>query len=99
MLVSGRFKLTRHLQVDALCIIQASESDKAREIGMMAKVYDNAHITIVASIANCASEGYLGRQPANQAIVIPFRVSKHKFGIVTVRKIKLKETEPIEQRA
>ncbi|WAO86182.1 HET domain-containing protein [Fusarium falciforme] len=48
-----------YLWVDALCIIQDDESDKACEIDLMGHVYENAQVTIAASRAERAQEGFL----------------------------------------
>ncbi|KAJ3467886.1 hypothetical protein MRS44_005450 [Fusarium solani] len=48
-----------HLWVDALCIIQDDESDKACEIDLMGHVYENAQVTIAASRAERVQEGFL----------------------------------------
>lgn len=49
----------RYLWVDALCIMQDSESDRLKEIGNMASIYRNAAVTITAVVAGSVSEGYL----------------------------------------
>ncbi|RSL47526.1 hypothetical protein CEP54_013365 [Fusarium duplospermum] len=49
----------RHLWVDALCIIQDDEGDKACEIDLMGYVYENAEVTIAASRAERVQEGFL----------------------------------------
>lgn len=48
-----------YLWVDALCIIQDDENDKACEIDLMGHVYENAQVTIAASRAERAQEGFL----------------------------------------
>lgn len=50
----------RYLWVDALCIIQDSESDKLTEVGNMASIYHNAAVTIAAAVAHSVFDGYLG---------------------------------------
>ncbi|KAI3321053.1 HET-domain-containing protein [Xylariaceae sp. AK1471] len=49
----------QYLWIDALCIIQDDEEDRAREIDLMGHVYENAEVTIVASRAERAQEGFL----------------------------------------
>ncbi|KAF2117394.1 heterokaryon incompatibility protein-domain-containing protein [Lophiotrema nucula] len=72
-----------YLWVDALCIVQDSEEDKAHEIGLMAQVFGNAYITIVASSANSASEGFLETRNAyEEGVTLPFRIGKNCFGSV-----------------
>ena len=93
--------------MDTLCIIQNDEADKSREIGLMARTYGNAYVTIVASIAKSASKGFLRpRQPHNEGITLPFRVLAGLFGSVTVQTMhKLARSacpeieEPIDERA
>jgi hypothetical protein len=49
----------KYLWVDALCIIQDSDSDKAVEISKMAIIDSNSTLTISAEEAACATEGFL----------------------------------------
>ncbi|VUC38142.1 unnamed protein product [Clonostachys rosea] len=49
----------RYLWIDSLCIIQNDDNDKAREIGLMAKVYTHSMLTIVAGRGDRASDGFL----------------------------------------
>ncbi|KAJ0337764.1 hypothetical protein COL154_013004 [Colletotrichum chrysophilum] len=48
-----------HLWVDALCIIQDSDDDKAQEISRMGDIYEQAHFTITAARAKMVEEGFL----------------------------------------
>ncbi|KAI8308930.1 hypothetical protein K4K61_002208 [Colletotrichum sp. SAR11_59] len=48
-----------HLWVDALCIIQDSDDDKAQEISRMGDIYEQAHFTIIAARAKMVEEGFL----------------------------------------
>jgi hypothetical protein len=51
------------LWVDSICIIQDDEFDKAKEISQMPQIYSNATVTIIASRAARASEGFLHERP------------------------------------
>ena len=62
--VRDAIKVTRgtglqYLWVDALCIVQDSESDKHRDIASMAYIYQNSTLTIVAASASNSKEGFL----------------------------------------
>lgn len=49
----------QYLWIDSQCIIQDDPQDVAREISMMAQVYEHAALTIVGSQANSAESGFL----------------------------------------
>lgn len=51
----------RYLWVDALCIMQDSLDDKAKELPQMANIYRCSALTISAASANSSSEGFLKR--------------------------------------
>ena len=53
-----------YLWVDAICIIQDSDSDKANEIRLMGNIYENATVTIVAQSAN-AHMGFPLNEPGD----------------------------------
>ncbi|KAK4901762.1 hypothetical protein LTR27_001534 [Elasticomyces elasticus] len=53
----------RYIWVDSLCVIQDDEKDKACEVAQMAKIYVNATVTIIASRAQTAWDGFLGDRP------------------------------------
>ena len=55
----------RYLCIDALCIIQDDESDKAREITAMESIYRRAFITLSAAKAQTCHSGF--RQPNQPA--------------------------------
>ncbi|KAJ2985270.1 hypothetical protein NUW58_g5625 [Xylaria curta] len=64
-----------YLWADALCIMQDDDDDKGRELAVMAKVYQNASFTIVASRAVSVEEGFLGpRLPFEDDCRTPFRL-------------------------
>lgn len=52
----------RYLWIDALCIIQNSDEDKAREIQAMHDVYSNAHFVVAAVAAMDSSKHFLVNQ-------------------------------------
>ena len=49
----------RYLWIDALCIIQDSDSDKGNELTQMPSIYKNAVVTISAAIAEDCERGFL----------------------------------------
>ncbi|EUC43648.1 hypothetical protein COCMIDRAFT_100330 [Bipolaris oryzae ATCC 44560] len=48
-----------YIWVDALCIMQDSNEDKAQELPKMRSIYKYATVTVVASVAKSATEGFL----------------------------------------
>ncbi|KAH7383880.1 heterokaryon incompatibility protein-domain-containing protein [Pyrenochaeta sp. MPI-SDFR-AT-0127] len=69
----------RYLWVDALCIMQDSNEDKARELPKMRLIYKCAAVTVVAAVAKSATEGFLHHMQDQIAylikpVSIPYRV-------------------------
>lgn len=70
----------RYLWVDALCIVQDDEIEKAKEIARMQDVYSCSTVTIIASSASGADEGFLSLSedkylnPYRRLVVIPVRI-------------------------
>lgn len=69
----------RYLWVDALCIIQDSEDDKAREIEQMTQIYKNSVLTISAAKSKNCFEGFLEprvklNKLADDSFVIPMAI-------------------------
>ncbi|KAH8588887.1 heterokaryon incompatibility protein-domain-containing protein [Bisporella sp. PMI_857] len=57
----------QYLWIDALCIIQDSPDDKAKELAQMPHIYKNAIITISAAIAETCHQGFLHDRPEIEA--------------------------------
>lgn len=53
----------RFLWIDALCIVQDDERDKALEIAAMPNIFSNAAVTIAASRAASVEVGFLAKRP------------------------------------
>ncbi|KAH7303209.1 heterokaryon incompatibility protein-domain-containing protein [Stachybotrys elegans] len=92
----------QYLWVDALCILQDSEADKISEISKMPTIYGLASITIVASRASAAIDGFLSpRVPDVQsraAFTLPFKSSVGTTGEISLIDLQI-DWEPIESRA
>lgn len=61
----------RYLWIDALCIIQDSESDWINEASRMASVYSQAFVTISALDAKNSTEGFLGSRSLERVQINP----------------------------
>lgn len=71
--------VTRHLGcpylwVDALCILQDCEKDKHREIAHMGSIYKNSTLTIAATNAKNAKEGFLKNIPTSVVFRVPHQL-------------------------
>lgn len=65
-----------YLWIDALCIVQDSDDDKAAEVSKMHEIYQNSSLTICAARAETCLEGFLGpREMASVDSTIPFRLN------------------------
>ncbi|RDW58759.1 hypothetical protein BP6252_13235 [Coleophoma cylindrospora] len=62
----------QYLWADALCIIQDSGIDKTTEINSMGKIYKNATLTIAATSAKTAADGFLGLTKPLAGGLVPF---------------------------
>jgi hypothetical protein len=97
----------QYLWVDALCILQDSAVDKAREITRMGEVYQSAAITLVAASARSCQEGFLHRRShpwpnhAWQTFNLPFRCTDGSLGELTLepRDTYYTGDQPINHRA
>ncbi|KAF6811415.1 HET domain-containing protein [Colletotrichum sojae] len=70
-----------YLWVDALCIVQDDKDELEREIPQMPQIYNQAEVTIVASQAHSAAEGFLAdtRLEDISTIVAPIRIRTPHF--------------------
>ncbi|KAF7527685.1 hypothetical protein G7054_g10419 [Neopestalotiopsis clavispora] len=77
-----------YLWVDALCIIQDSDEDKANELAQMGNIHRDAYLTIIASSATKASTGFLEtRTPApeyEEHLRLPFHCRDGRIGSIFV---------------
>lgn len=97
----------QYLWIDALCIIQDSDSDKAEQISQMQHIYRNAAFTISASRSTNCNDGFIGLvdlDPENRPEVvsgkIPYSTPDGIVGCIQLRKLILFDTsiQPIHKR-
>jgi hypothetical protein len=60
----------RHAWVDTLCILQDDDNEKARLIGRMDDIYDNAAVTLIAGSGANSETGLLGVSPREGGLPI-----------------------------
>jgi hypothetical protein len=91
----------QYLWIDALCIIQDQESDKAHEIRDMGLIFKNSTLTIAAASAHSVHEGFLhDRSYIPLAESLPFFLSAGKYGTVWLKgTTKAYFDEPLDRRA
>lgn len=91
-----------YLWIDALCIVQDSDTDKAIEISRMAQIYSDSVLTISAEEAACATEGFLkphGQLAVNSvnerlAVNVPFRHPNGSQGYLDLYRCAVPGSEP-----
>lgn len=92
----------RYLWIDALCIIQNNDDDKAGELSQMALIYNRATLVVSASRAESVYDGFLADikvYPA-EAIMLPARFSTTCEGEIGIIKVSTENSglEPINKR-
>lgn len=90
-----------YLWVDALCILQDSDTDKYTEIGRMRMVYRNAHVTIIAASSAKAVDGFLQDRSAPPHTRLPFHCPDGRLGTFSLLPdayIESEEAEPVDTR-
>ncbi|KAI1408131.1 HET-domain-containing protein [Hypoxylon sp. FL1857] len=93
-----------YIWIDALCIIQDSESDKMSEISRMKDIYASSAITIVAASSKSVSEGFLyDRHHSEIVYTVPFRIREGLFGTMSINELDAavydERFEPLAKRA
>ncbi|SPQ27262.1 6822fbd9-e303-4353-8d42-7c0686794770 [Thermothielavioides terrestris] len=64
-----------YIWIDALCIIQDDERDKAVEIARMPAVYERARVTLAASSAAACADGFLAERAWHALCTVPYRLT------------------------
>ncbi|KAH0837400.1 hypothetical protein FOPE_04966 [Fonsecaea pedrosoi] len=93
------------LWIDALCILQDDEHDKATEIATMDKVYANATVTVAASRAVTAQAGFLADRPdpwptgSRELFELPYCLADGQTGSIVLGPDFNRPDEPLDFRA
>ncbi|KAI9736600.1 MAG: hypothetical protein M1834_000804 [Cirrosporium novae-zelandiae] len=75
----------RYLWIDSYCIIQDSADDKVQEIRNMRRIFQNAHLTIIAAKTTKVSIGFLQDCPRLlPTFVVPFFCPDGGLGTITL---------------
>lgn len=85
-----------YLLVDSLCIIQDDDHEKAKEIALMPKIYRKAIVTIVASRANRAVDGFLQGIDVQSATELRFKLPFRCPGSSTTGTVYLTKMRSVE---
>lgn len=90
----------RYVWIDALCIIQNSDIDKAREIDAMGDTFKNATVTISAASATSVDGGLFNHEPPD-LLEMPFCLPDKSLSKVYFSGFKFPDEsqEPVNRRA
>jgi hypothetical protein len=86
----------RYLWMDALCIAQDDDTDKAKEINE-GRIYNNARVTIAAANAPSVQSGFLDGI-ARRDVPLPILLSGGRYGTLWVRERPPLANEPLDSR-
>ncbi|KAF9542268.1 HET-domain-containing protein [Agrocybe pediades] len=90
----------RYLWTDTLCIIQDSPEDKNQEISRMCDIYQKAFVTIIASCAKKAGDGFLHNRKRPVSMSLPFWTPSGALGTMQVQdQERSPQNEPVDKRA
>ncbi len=96
----------RFLWVDALCILQDSRDDKAREIAQIRHIFRDSYVTIIAACAHKISDGFLHDRRTTitewcnwETKLLPFLCPNGSIGTMQLHMKENIPTEPINDRA
>ncbi|KAK7433985.1 hypothetical protein VKT23_020449 [Stygiomarasmius scandens] len=90
-----------YLWVDAFCIIQDSEEDKAHEVKQIRHTFHNAYLTIIAACANTVYDGFLHERspPKSPSTTLPFYCPDGILGTMHIRRGESAPANPIDKCA
>ncbi|SJL14218.1 uncharacterized protein ARMOST_17674 [Armillaria ostoyae] len=96
----------RFLWVDALCILQDSREDKAREITQMRRIFHDAYVTVIAACAHKVSDGFLHDRRVTMAewgclesMLLFFCCPDEGIGTMQLQGLRTAPEEPVDERA
>ncbi|KAK0502226.1 heterokaryon incompatibility protein-domain-containing protein [Armillaria luteobubalina] len=96
----------QYLWVDALCILQDSKDDKAREIARIRHIFRDAYVTIIAACTHKVSDGFLHvrtegitRWGIKESMLLPFRCPDGGIGTIGLQQKDEAPKEPTDERA
>lgn len=94
----------RYIWIDSLCILQDDRTDKKREIGKMAGIFEGSFLTVVAASASIVTQGFLKpRKKETQPEIdgVPFWDQSGRVGraLLQGQSPSLSNPDPVHYRA